>query len=178
MFSPILVAFATQYGSTREVADTIAQVLRAEGHEVDVTEMRSVTSLDGYQSVVLGAPFYLGHWHKDAPAFLSRFRTALVARPVAVFALGPVGTERLAIEAGRHQLLEALSKHPWLHPIAAEMFGGRYDPHHLGMLHRAVTRLPSSPLHEMPPSDLRDWAAIDAWAHEVARMLHPATAMP
>jgi menaquinone-dependent protoporphyrinogen oxidase len=178
MFSPILVAFATQYGSTREVSEFIARALREEGHQVDVREMSTVTTLDPWRAVVLGAPFYLGHWHNDAALFLARFHTALVERPVAVFALGPVGTTRPDVEAGRQQLIHELALHPWLHPIAAEMFGGRYDPSHLDMLHRAVSVLPESPLRDLPPSDLRDWPAIAAWARGVARMLHPGTSLP
>ena len=56
----ILVAYATKKGSTAEIAQAIGKELRTAGHLVDVTEMKSVSSLDGYNAVVIGAPFYMG----------------------------------------------------------------------------------------------------------------------
>lgn len=174
MFTPILVAFATQYGSTREVAETIAAILREEGHEADVQEMEEVRTLDAYRAIVLGAPFSLGRWHRDALRFLARFERELVERPVAIFALGPVGIDPVEVETGRQQLLEELTLHPWLHPIAAEMFGGTCDPGQVGPRHKAIAALPTRPLQGMPANELRDWQAIRAWERSVAQMLRPA----
>jgi menaquinone-dependent protoporphyrinogen oxidase len=56
MSSAVLVAFATRYGSTREVADAIAATMRESGISVDVQPAKEVRSLDGYGAVVLGAP--------------------------------------------------------------------------------------------------------------------------
>lgn len=174
MFTPILVAYATQYGSTREVAEEIAAILREEGFDVDIEVMNAVVSLTGYRAVVLGAPFYMGRWHSDARDFLKRHRDALIDQPVGIFALGPVGTGENEVQNGREQLIEEMRHSRWLHPIAAEMFGGKYDPDQLGLFHKMLTSLPASPLHNMPANDLRDWEAIRAWARDVARMLKPA----
>jgi hypothetical protein len=43
----VLVAYATRYGSTQEVAQTIAATLREAGLEVDVQPMREVKILNG-----------------------------------------------------------------------------------------------------------------------------------
>ena len=60
---PILVTYATRYGSTEEVAEMIATNLREAGLEVDLQPMRAVLSLDAYGAAVLGAAIYGGHWH-------------------------------------------------------------------------------------------------------------------
>src|SRR5215469_569468 len=70
MSASILVAYATRYGSTQEVAEAIAATLRERGLAVDIQPMRDVRSLDQYRAVVLGAPLYMFHWHKDAIHFL------------------------------------------------------------------------------------------------------------
>jgi menaquinone-dependent protoporphyrinogen oxidase len=85
----VLVAYATRYGSTQEVAEVVASTLRERGLAVDIQPMRKVRTLDQYRAVVLGAPLFMFHWHKDALSFLARHRAALTARPVAIFALGP-----------------------------------------------------------------------------------------
>lgn len=94
MTSPVLVAYATRYGSTQEVAEAVAATLREGGLEADVRPMQEVRTLEGHRAVVLGAPLYMGHLHKDADTFLSRYREALAERPVAIFALGPLSNDR------------------------------------------------------------------------------------
>ncbi len=90
MSPSVLVGYATRYGSTQEVAEAIAETLRIAGLLVELKPLREVRSLEGYHAVVMGAPLFMFHWHKEALSFLARHRQALQARPVAVFALGPV----------------------------------------------------------------------------------------
>ena len=51
----ILLAYATRYGSTQEVAETITATLREAGLKVDMQPMQDVRTLDNYDAVVLGA---------------------------------------------------------------------------------------------------------------------------
>ena len=164
MNGKILVAYATRYGSTQEVAAAITSALREEKVEVDFRPMREVRTLDGYRAVVVGAPLFIGKWHKDAHHFLSRHQQALTQRPVAVFALGPIGTDEKELQGSRAQLDKELAKYPWLQPAALKVFVGKYDPEKLSFSHRLLTIVPASPLHGLPASDLRDWDAIRTWA--------------
>ena len=167
MSDPILVAYATRYGSTQEVAEQVAATLRERGLEVELKPARQVRTLEGYRAVVLGAPFYIGHWLKDAQRFLTRHQTALTERPVAVFTLGPTRAEELHSPEVRAQLDQELTKYPWLKPVAAELFGGKYDPAKLRFPDSLAAKLPASPLYNQPASDARDWAAIRAWASDL-----------
>ena len=169
----ILVAYATRYGSTGEVADAVAERLSARGLAVDVKLVKEARGLDGYDAVVLGAPFYLGSMLKEARTFLERQRAALEGKPVALFALGPTSATDDLDEA-RRQLDKALQKLPWLQPVAAEMFVGKYDPAKLHFADRLVTMPPASPLHGLEAHDDRDWEAIGAWADGVSQALMPA----
>lgn len=171
MSASILVTYATRYGSTQEVAEAVAATLRESGLEVDVQPMRNVRTLEGYGQVVLGAPVYIGAWHKDAHRFLSRHQPALAKRSVAIFALGPMSTDEQEMQGSRAQLDAELAKYPWLTPVAVEMFVGKYDPAKLRFPDSLIASLPASPLHNIPASDLRDWAAIRAWASNLAATL-------
>src|SRR5512141_1305705 len=93
----ILLAYATRYGSTQEVAETIAALLREQGLEVDFQHMQDVKELDNCDAVVLGAAIYNARWHPDAHQFLSQHHKALGQRPVAIFALGPLSTSEAAM---------------------------------------------------------------------------------
>ncbi len=158
----ILLAYATRYGSTQEAAETIAATLRQAGLTVDVQPMQLVKALDSYEAVVLGAAIYNGRWHPDAHLFLSQHQETLRQRPVAIFALGPLSTSNAAMRNSRRQLESELKKHPWLKPVALEMFVGKYDPSKPGL--SFFERL-------MPASDRRDWDAVSAWADKLPAQL-------
>ena len=150
----ILVAYATRYGSTREVAEVVGTTLRERGGRVDVKPVGEVDSLQGYGGVVLATPFYLGSMLKDATQFLERNRTTLENVPVALLACGPIGADE-DMAGARGQLEGALAKTLWLRPVAAEMFVGKYDPAHLRLADRLIATLPASPLHGSPAQDDR-----------------------
>ena len=159
MKDKILVAFASRYGSTREVAEEVASRLEERGYPVDMQPLREVKSLDSYNAIILGAPLFMFHWHKDALGFLSRHREALLDRRVAVFVLGPVHDPHDETEwkDSRAQLDRELAKLPWFHPDVLEVFGGKYDPAKLGFPLKAFAG-------KEPATDIRDWIAIRNWA--------------
>jgi menaquinone-dependent protoporphyrinogen oxidase len=159
MTPTILVTYASSYGSTQEVAQSVAETLRNCGLEVEVQPAKTVKALSGFHAVVLGAPLYMFHWHPDAHHFLARNRTELAALPTVIFALGPFHNKEDELLSARQQLDKELAKYAWLKPAAIEVFAGKFDP--------AKLRFPYSligPLKKMPASDERDWQAIQTWA--------------
>lgn len=171
MTNKILVAFATRYGSTQGVAEKIAATLKEQGLAVDLYPLHEVKSLAEYSAVVLGAPLYMFHWHKDALNFLARYRAALIKMPVAIFALGPWHEDEKEFQEVRGQLDKELAKFSWLHPQATEIFGGKFDPNALTFPHNLIPALKN-----MPASDIRDWEKIRAWANKLAMWFQPALA--
>jgi menaquinone-dependent protoporphyrinogen oxidase len=171
MENKILVAYASQHGSTGEIAAAIAADLREAGLEVDLQLIRQVRTLEGYQAVVLGAPLYMFRWHKDALRFLARHRQTLASGlPVAVFAGGPIETNNgKEWQETRNQLDKDLAKFPWFRPLTIEIVGGRFDPENLRFPWKLLPAL-----RQMPPCDLRDWQAIHAWARSLAAQFQPA----
>lgn len=145
-----LVVYATKHGSTGEVADRIATVLRDLGDDCMALPVREVGKVTGVQAVVVGGPLYQMRWHRDVRRFLRRQRRALATMPVAVFALGPRTLEDDAWSRSRVQLDHALEAFPWLVPVTTTLFGGA-DP----------------PGRSSPRRDVRDWGAIDRWAAKV-----------
>jgi len=156
MNGTILIAHASRYGSTREVAESVASVLRERMLRVVLRPADEVHDLDEYAGVVLGGGIYMGRWHRDARLFARRFGDDLRGLPVVVFALGPTDDVPEHRAASEKQFRKAVEK---LHfePIASALFGGAVDPRKLNF-----------PFNHMPPADVRDWDEIGAWADEVA----------
>jgi menaquinone-dependent protoporphyrinogen oxidase len=87
----VLVAYATKYGATAEIAEKIGQELRQAGLQTDVLPADRVSDLFPYKAVVLGSAVYMGQWQKKAATFLRAKEKALVERPVWLFSSGPTG---------------------------------------------------------------------------------------
>jgi len=166
----VLLAYASTHGSTQEVAEAVAATLREHGLMVALMPVRDVRTLEGYHAVVLGAPLYMFHLHKDALRFLSRHQKTLSgALPVAIFAGGPIETgDEKEFQEVRKQLDQELAKYPRLKPVAVEVVGGRFDPARLRFPWNLIPAL-----KQMPASDLRDWEAIRAWTDRLAAQFQP-----
>ncbi len=156
----VLVAYASTHGSTQEVAEVVAAMFREHGLAVDLQPARHVRSLDGYHAVVLGAPMYMFRWHKDAHHFLTRFQRDLTSGlPIAIFAGGPIEDSNEQWQDRRSDLDRELAKYPWLAPVSVQLIGGKFDPAKLRFPYNLIPAM-----RNMPACDLRDWAAIRAWA--------------
>jgi menaquinone-dependent protoporphyrinogen oxidase len=153
MTAPVLVAFATQHGSTSEVATAIAARLREEGLEVELRACSEVVDVTPYCGIVLGGALYTGRLHHDAVAFLRRFHAELALLPIAIFAMGPKTLDPSDIVSSRRQLERSLEKAADVSPYEIAVFGGVIDPKTLGF-----------PFNHLRASDARDWDEIDAFA--------------
>jgi menaquinone-dependent protoporphyrinogen IX oxidase len=75
----ILVAYASRHGATGEIAERIAQGLRAAGQPADARPVQEAGDLADYEGFVVGGAVYWTHWLKDARAFARRNRDLLAA---------------------------------------------------------------------------------------------------
>jgi len=166
MSKKILVGYATRYGSTEETAKLIADTLQIAGYAVDILPIKDVKSLADYQAVILGAPLFMFHWHKDVLRFLSKRQQILLNLQVAIFALGPTHDpyDEQDWRDSWSQLNKELENYSWLKPVEIEMFGGKYDP--------ALLKFPLKMMAgKVPASDIRDMEAIRAWTKKLISKL-------
>lgn len=156
----VLVAYATKYGSTEDVAGVVATALREDGLDTDLVLARDVSSLDRYSAVVVGAALYNHRWHRDVVRFIDRSHDALARLPVAIFAVGPVNDNAQEFDSAREQLDGVLARWAWLSPSSLAVFGGRFDPTRF--------RFPGARLlAKVPATDIVDPVAIAEWAHSL-----------
>jgi menaquinone-dependent protoporphyrinogen oxidase len=170
----ILVAYASKYSATQEIAERIAWRLTAAGHPAKVRSVRTALDLSGYDAFVIGSATYLGHWLKEASEFVRRNRAVLAARPVWLFSSGPLGTQatdaegRVVRAAAEPEEIAALREA--IHPREHRVFFGALDASRLGFRDRVIRSLPAG-RGLLPAGDFRDWAEIETWATEIARDL-------
>lgn len=161
----ILIAVASRHGSTREIAAGLAQELRALRHTVSVRDAGQA-ALDGEDAVIIGSAVYLGHWLPEARAFVTAHEPALRRLPVWLFSSGPVGAvpPAPAVDPAHLAALQAATG-----ARGHRLFGGKLAPHTLNLGEWLIIKAAHA-----PEGDYRDWAAISAWADEIAGALVPA----
>ncbi|MBC7224302.1 MAG: flavodoxin domain-containing protein [Anaerolineae bacterium] len=166
----VLVAYATKYGATAEIAEKIGETLQEAGLQAEVLPVEQVHDLAPYEAVVLGSAVYAGRWRREAATFLRTHEEALAQRPVWLFSTGPTG------EGDPVQLMQGWRFPEDLQPVAERIaprdiafFHGALDPGKLNLGERLV-------IHALkaPTGDYRDWEAIAAWAAGIAQALKDA----
>jgi len=161
MAAHILVAYTTRKGSTTEIALAIAKELEKTGATVTASDMTTVSSLEGYNAVVIGAPVYTGKVAREVTLFARRHRDCLSRVPVAGFVVGiaPVYPKTGDVSVFTGQLAEALAP---AKPVAVTMFAGNLEVKQLSFMERGMTSL-----LKVPTGDFRDWVAIASWARDL-----------
>jgi menaquinone-dependent protoporphyrinogen oxidase len=167
MNAKVLVAYATKYGATQEIAAVIGDVLHNAGLKVETVQVDRVTDVTGYRAVVLGSAVYIGQWRKEAVAFLEKHEKALSERPVWLFSSGPSG------KGDPVQLMSGWKFPDAQKPIAERLrardtalFHGSVDPEKLSLPEKLILKGVKA-----PTGDFRDWEAVRAWAQSIAEAL-------
>jgi menaquinone-dependent protoporphyrinogen oxidase len=194
----ILIAYATQSGTTAEVAQTIGEELKKTGALVDVLSIEKVNDLKSYDALVLGAPMILG-WHRAALQFLRKNRLPLKHIPLAVFVtcMSLTKTGETTFQGVPVTVDEALPKPPQnerhlslkeryslvsnylrpilqacpVKPVSVGIFGGRLDYSHMQWWAMIFVVL----ILQAQAGDKRNWNAIRAWATSLSDLFRAAS---
>ncbi|MBN1286103.1 MAG: flavodoxin domain-containing protein [Anaerolineae bacterium] len=191
MTNKVLVAYATNAGTTAEVAEAIGKALEQNGAAVDTRLIAQVKDLSKYDMAVVGAPVILG-WHREATNFVAQNQAALSQKRVAYFftalnltqtgeehingtpiALDPQ-TAKAPRKPGRlnfkenyatpgNYLAPVLKKAPAVKPLHAGFFGGALDYGKLNLLQQLFVRF----LIQAQAGDYRNWDFIHTWAQNL-----------
>ncbi|AOZ72742.1 flavodoxin [Boudabousia tangfeifanii] len=159
----ILVTAASKHGSTAEVSERIAEILRENGLEVVNQSPENVLSLDSFDAVVIGSAVYMTNWMAPAKDFVARFSEELRHIPVWAFSVGlsgvPKGTVQDPSRVGP-VLVEVA-------PVEHQTFPGRLNPSVLNLRERSIARLGGA-----VEGDFREWDQVEAFAKKIANELN------
>lgn len=168
MAAEILVAYATRYGSTAEVAEAIGDELRKADVAVDVLPVSEVQDLSPYRAAIIGSPIYMGKWLPESQVFIEQNQQHLRSIPVAYFTVGLTVSgatpETLRKAEASMDQVRMLVK-----PVDVGIFPGKLESGGLSFADRTVTKLIRA-----KTGDFRDWEAVRAWTQAVRTRLVPA----
>jgi menaquinone-dependent protoporphyrinogen IX oxidase len=158
--SKIAIIYLSQAGSTKEVAERIADVLKPL-HEVSLHALVPAMDLGDYDVVIVGAPINGMQWKLEATNFIKDHGEQLQSKKVALFALGLMAYQgRKFFQTKDQTSLNQVSQE--VKAIDKAIFGG----------------VSSSPLptpmrilfgiSKDAPNDQRNWDHIEDWAKGLA----------
>jgi menaquinone-dependent protoporphyrinogen oxidase len=165
----ILVAYASEHGSTSGVADALGKQLAVGGAAVDVRPVKEVTDLGPYRAVVVGSAVHGGKWLPEALSFVRANQSKLGQMPTAYFLVGMM----IAKDAEKHRDMSAAAFDParqLVNPVAEGMFGGAVRFGNYSLVKGLGMRVFLATI-SMPEGDYRDWNAIRAWADGIRPLL-------
>jgi len=191
----VLLVYATRHDSTREVADAVAEELRAAGHEVDQRPAAEAPGAAGYDAVVVGGPMIMG-WHRQAVRYVTRNRVELERLPTALFITAASLTEtgetdvqgvpivkdpwlaKAPRDAARlrrkeryalpqHYLGDVLKKAAPVRPRSVAFFAGSLDLTTMNIVEKLFVLL----VVGATPGDGRNWKAIREWGAGLGEVL-------
>lgn len=156
-----LVAYASKAGSTIEIARAIALELEKRNFTVDISPVKRVTDLKGYNCVVLGSAIRMSAPLPEVIQFIEQNRDTLGAIPTAFFAVYLMNSESgEASSKARLAYLDPIRKLLALQDEA--FFTGVFDPAKVSFAEGLMGKMIKSPV-----GDFRDWKAISRWGQSV-----------
>ncbi|MBJ8341283.1 flavodoxin [Antrihabitans sp. YC3-6] len=161
----VLVVYATENGSTGDVAHYIADKLRTGGFDVDVFRASTAPDPGSYEALVLGSAVRDGAWLPAARNYVRGNKEAIRHIDVWMFSVGttaglrgPLGRRAKAVvPRDIATLCAAVLPHDY------RSFGGLVERSAMTFKER-IAHLAAGGRY----GDLRDWLAIGGWATEIA----------
>jgi menaquinone-dependent protoporphyrinogen oxidase len=163
----VLIAYASKYGSTKEIAEKVGAVIKGEGLDVDILSADKVTDISGYKDIIIGVAMYMGGWRKEARNFITRYEKELAQKRLWVFSSGPSGQgdpsrllKGVIVPAGVKIILDRIK------PQDIVVFHGNLDPVKMKGLEKWIVKRVGGGI-----GDFRDWNMITGWATKTAAAL-------
>lgn len=165
----VLVAFASELGSTREIAQHVASHMAVALGKVDCRSVEEVDSVSGYEAVLVGSAIHNQRWLPTAALFFTRLAPELAKRPVWAFNVGmadalPKPFRKRAEAMQQSRLRGALTQEVPLR--GHKVFSGVYRSDQMPAPLRVLFRFAGGRF-----GDLRNWAAVDAWTDQITAQL-------
>ncbi len=169
----ILIIYATSHGHTRQVAQTIADRLRALDFRVQMVALHrgdTLPDLASFDAFVLGSRVHFGKLDSGLRTFVARNRGRLVDKPSYLFS---VGMAAVGTHASPDPVIERWCKLLVWTPRASAAFGGAlmyrsYNPF-VRLFMQLMSRRGGHPTDTSRDYVFTDWAAVAMFADDIAR---------
>lgn len=194
----VLIAYGTRYGSTEEISKEIGAILKKEGLEVQLVDLKKTKakewpSLENFDGVLAGSSIAMGKWMNEPQEFLKKHK-AEIQKKEKIFGLfvscgsamvNPSTREPLypeKCEKAKSDYLEKVMAKIGIEANIYDAFGGVYDfseSSRMGgfakkMMKMGIKQMSEDygiEIDENGKTDFRDWDQIQNFAKKFAAMI-------
>jgi menaquinone-dependent protoporphyrinogen oxidase len=161
----ILVIYASEFGTTGEIAKAIGEVLCQEGNTVETKWVKDVKDIHNYNAFIIGSAIQYDRWMPEATQFVRANQKILSKLPVAFFFTCLVlskQTERAEHKATTYSD-KLYSLVPHVKPVSVGRFAGVLDYSKMSFFFRLIA-WGIYGIFRVREGDYRDWDEIRSWA--------------
>ena len=178
-----LIAYGTRYGATTGTSEEIAKILREEGFDTNIINLKEekVKDISEYDLIIVGSGMGNCRWTSEAEDFLKNFRKEFEGKKLALFVSTMItffereGKIDDVAKTRKVALEDKVAKYS-LKTIASGLFGGVIDYNKMGFIARKgmeffKPQLEKNGFKKVASDiyDLRNWDEIRNWAKELSR---------
>jgi len=178
-----LIAYGTRYGATAGTSEEIAKILREEGFDTKIVNLKDekIKDVSEYDLIIVGSGMRMGKWVSEAEDFLKKFQKEFNQKKLALFVSSMktfVEREGKTEEGGicsSRKVTEDIVAGYGLKPITIGFFGGVINYNKMGFFERKAMgflkpQLEKGGFKKVAEGiyDLRNWDEIRNWAKELA----------
>jgi menaquinone-dependent protoporphyrinogen oxidase len=178
-----LVVYASTHGHTAKIAARIADAMRTPDLNVDLRDVDSAADAYpvSYDLVVVGGSLHKEHHQKEIVDWVAARRGALAAVPSVFFSVSlSAGEDSEESNASTQRCIDAFCAETGWTPQRSEPVAGSLQYREYDIFTRQLMRLlmhraghPTDASHDY---DYTDWAAVEHFGHEIAKLADAAVA--
>ncbi|MCP4371557.1 MAG: hypothetical protein GY797_26070 [Deltaproteobacteria bacterium] len=165
----ILIAYASKFGTTGEVAEAIGEVLYQDGNSVETKWIKNVKDLNNFDAIIIGSAIQYDRWMPEATEFVTANKSILSKLPVAYFftCLTLFKRTKKAENKAMTYSDKLYSLVPQVKPVSVGRFAGVLDYSNMSFFIRLVAKGIFA-IIRVPEGDYRNWDAIRSWAKRLS----------
>ncbi|TFG08243.1 MAG: hypothetical protein EU539_02880 [Promethearchaeota archaeon] len=181
----VIILFGTNYGSTKEIAETIAEVLQKNNIATNVKnleEAKKIPPIQNYNGIIIGTSMKINSWKKHVKKYLEKNQDDIKNSKIK-FGMFTCGANAITNqEKAREEIKEKLNEYYDLKADLFEAFAGVLDlseNSNVGFLGKKALKLAAKEMlqtseFQFDPegrNDYRDWEGIKKFAQDFIEIL-------
>lgn len=177
-----LIAYASRYGSTQEIAQKMAEILQQENIEVELFNLSNTKSkdwpkLEGFNGILVGSGIRIGKWKKEGKKFLKHVKLSDFSNPVGVFVSCGDANEPDKREEAKNKYVIKIIEKVGINVSQFEAFGGMIDLTDESQYGKIMKKMLLAAAKDDPnliageKNDGRDWNEIESFTKKFSKLL-------
>ncbi|WXG39341.1 MAG: flavodoxin domain-containing protein [Candidatus Freyarchaeum deiterrae] len=185
----VLIAYGTRYGSTEEISQEIGKILKKEGLEVQIVDLKKTKSkewpsLTPFDGVLVGSSVKMFRWMNEPQEFLKKHKAEIQKKEkiLGVFVSCGMASVPETCEKAKSDEVEKILAKIGIEADIYDAFGGVYDFSESSRMSGMDKRMMKMGLKQMEKdygmkideegkNDFRDWEQIQNFAKKFAAMV-------